>query len=107
MKTKEGEEGTYKGKRHYDREGGDDYRKDRKFEDRRNFGDKKPYWKRDDEGKKSGEEEEDVAGITFAEFKKQQEDMKRNLAKAQTRAHDKNEKIQNFEKVEKPKEKQI
>jgi len=93
LKTKD-EEDTFKGgKRHYDREGGDDYRKDRKFDDRKNFGgDKKPYWKRDEEGKEVAEEEE-PSGITFAEYKKQQEDLKKNLAKAQTRAHDKNEKI--------------
>jgi hypothetical protein len=44
--------------------------------------------------------------MTYAEFKIQNDEMKKNLAKAQTRAHDKNEKIQNLEKVEKPKEKQ-
>ena len=32
--------------------------------------------------------------------------MKKNLAKAQVRAHEKNEKMQNFEKVERAKEKQ-
>ena len=67
MKAKDEE--TYKGgKRHYDREGGDDYRKDRKFDDRKNFGDKKPYWKRDEEGYEDKEEE--VKGTTFAEYKK-------------------------------------
>jgi hypothetical protein len=39
------------------------------------------------------EKQEDATGMTYAEFKKQQDELKKNLAKAQTRAHDKNEKI--------------